>query len=83
MYVIGTGKDTDEQVAALPAQALAPLQEALVLLEVAPWTGVPFVKERPDAPVRSLTFGEGGAGLITYLIIEYRRRVELISIVWV
>ncbi|TKK90777.1 hypothetical protein FDA94_03150 [Herbidospora galbida] len=43
---------------------------------------VSFVKERPDTPVRTLIFGDGGAGLITYLIIEYRRRVELISIVW-
>jgi hypothetical protein len=82
MYTVGQSKQVDEQIAALPAEALAPFLEATVFLQVAPWNGSPFVKERPDAPLRSRTFGEGGAGMITYLIIEYRRVVEIVQVIW-
>ncbi|MEU8206981.1 hypothetical protein [Streptosporangium sp. NPDC049046] len=67
---------------ALPAEALVAFHEATVFLQVAPWNGNPFMRERPDAPVRTRTFGEGGAGMITYLIVEYRRLVEIIQVVW-
>jgi hypothetical protein len=32
--------------------------------------------------MRTHTFGKGGAGMITYLIVEYRRVVEIIQVVW-
>ncbi|NUW37640.1 hypothetical protein HTZ77_40490 [Nonomuraea sp. SMC257] len=82
MYTVGHGKQVDEPVAALPAEALAAFHEVTVFLQVAPWNGHPFMRERPDSPMRTRTFGEGGAGMVTYLIVEYRRLVEIIHVVW-
>ncbi|RCG32598.1 hypothetical protein DQ384_03650 [Sphaerisporangium album] len=56
--------------------------EVTVFLQVAPWNGHPFVRERPDAPMRTRTFGDAGAGMVTYLIVEYRRQVEIIQVAW-
>ncbi|MGP3919192.1 hypothetical protein [Nonomuraea sp. 10N515B] len=39
MYTVGQSKQVDEQIAALPAEALAPFLEATVFLQVAPWNG--------------------------------------------
>ncbi|WP_182909622.1 hypothetical protein [Microbispora sp. H13382] len=82
MYTVGISKQVDEQIAALPAEALAAFHEATVFLQVAPWNGNPFMGERPDAPMRTQTFGDGGRGMVTYLIIEYRRVVEIIQVTW-
>lgn len=82
MYTVGTSKQVDEQIGALPAQALAGFHEVTVFLQVAPWNGNPFIRERPDSPMRTRTFGDGGLGMVTYLIIEYRRLVEIIQVVW-
>ncbi|MFC6087601.1 hypothetical protein [Sphaerisporangium aureirubrum] len=72
----------DEQITALPARALGTFREVTVFLQVAPWSGNPFVRERPDCPIRTRTFGEKGGGMVTYLIVEYRRLVEIINVVW-
>jgi hypothetical protein len=53
-----------------------------VFLQVAPWNGTPFIGQRPDSALRTRTFGEGGAGMVTYLIVEYRRLVEIIQVLW-
>ncbi|GIH72539.1 hypothetical protein Mth01_47920 [Sphaerimonospora thailandensis] len=82
MYTVGKSEQVDEQIAALPATALAAFQEVVLFLQVAPWNGHPFMRERPDSPMRTRTFGEGGSGMVTYLIIEYRRLVEIIHLVW-
>ncbi|MFE3447367.1 hypothetical protein ACFXJ8_00415 [Nonomuraea sp. NPDC059194] len=82
MYTVGTTKDADEQITVLPAEALAAFHEVTVFLQVAPWNGTPFVRERPDAPMRTQTFGDSGSGMVTYLIVEYRRLVEIIQVTW-
>lgn len=51
-------------------------------LELAPWSGRSVNPERnPDAPVRNLPFG--AAGMLTYLIVEEERRVDVVLITWV
>ncbi|MEV5411458.1 hypothetical protein AB0K60_21795 [Thermopolyspora sp. NPDC052614] len=82
MYTVDKGKQVDEQIAALPAEALPAFHEVTVFLQVAPWNGHPFIRERPDSPIRTRTFGTGGVGMVTYLIVEYRRLVEIINVVW-
>lgn len=82
MYTVGKSKQVDEQIDALPAEALAAFHEVTVFLQVAPWNGRSFVAERPDAPMRTRTFGDGGYGMVTYLIVEYRRQVEIIHVTW-
>lgn len=82
MYTVGNSKQVNEQIAALPAEALAAFHEVTVFLQVAPWNGNPFIRERPDAPMRTQTFGDGGSGMVTYLIVEYRRLVEIVQVAW-
>ena len=36
----------------------------------------------PDAGVRTLTFGPAGQGMITYLILEDQRRVDILDVLW-
>ncbi len=50
------------------------------MLEVNPWGGDPYHRQNPDAPLRTLAFG--GAGMVTYLILEDQRRVDLLIVFW-
>ena len=41
-YTVTTDDQSQQQVEALPAEALVPFAEARAVLEVAPWSGVPY-----------------------------------------
>lgn len=80
MYRVVTDERTDEQISALPPVALNGFVEARALLEVHPWSGDPIHRDNPDGPVR--TIGFGAAGLITYLVLDHDRRVDLLEVLW-
>ena len=80
-YQIEIYPEAEEQMAALPAEALPALAEAMVMLELTPWAGDSLNKRNPDAEVRTLPFGR--AGMLHYLILEHQRRVDMITVVWV
>lgn len=82
MYEITTDEQSQPQIGALPADALAPFAEARATLELAPWNGQPYHRRRPDSPMRTLTFGRHGEGKIVYLILENQRRVDLLVVLW-
>jgi hypothetical protein len=44
----------DRQIT-LPTNALAPFAEARAALELAPWNGAPYHRNRQDSPMRALT----------------------------
>ena len=52
------------------------------MLEVSPWTGESIDAANPDAGVRTLTFGPTGQAMITYLILEDQRRVDILDVLW-
>jgi len=82
VYRLTTDEQSQPQIDALPSDALAPFAEARTLLEVAPWGGDSLNDDNPDAPVRSLAFGPTHQGLVTYLIVERQRRVDVLDVVW-
>ncbi|SDF82983.1 hypothetical protein [Pseudonocardia oroxyli] len=82
MYDVTTDQQAHAQLDALPAEALGYLAEARAVLEVAPWNGEPINTGYPDAPVRTLLFGAHGEGMVVYLILEDRRQVDLLKILW-
>jgi hypothetical protein len=82
LYTVTTDDQSQQQIEALPAEALAAFAEARAVLEVAPWNGVPYHKSRPDSPMRALTFGPAGQGDIVYLILDDLRRVDILVVVW-
>jgi hypothetical protein len=69
-----------EQIAALPPAALNAFAEALAVLELVPWNGLPLNDTYPEGPVRQLPFGT--LGMITYLILEDRQRVDILIVTW-
>jgi hypothetical protein len=52
-----------DQIAALPSDAFPHYAELVTLLEVVPWSGVPYDRQRPGANMRTHTFGVHGEGL--------------------
>lgn len=52
------------------------------MLELVPWNGVSLSDAKPDGEVRQLVFGPLGKGLVTYLILEDRRRVDVLRVHW-
>ena len=82
MYRVTTDQQSQLQIDALPPEALAHFAELRATLEVAPWAGDSLSDENPDAPVRSLTFGPAGRGMVTYLILERQRRVDVLDVLW-
>lgn len=83
MYSLEILPDVAEQVAALPAEALAAFAEVNVVLELTPWTGDPLNREHPERNMRSMTFGAHGEGLMVYVILEDQRRVFPLKVMWV
>lgn len=81
MYRVETDSAAMEQIAALPGEALADYAQALGVLELVPWNGDPLRDDNPDGAVCTLPFGRGG--MVTYLILEDQRRVDVLNVVWV
>jgi hypothetical protein len=82
VYRVTTDEYSQSQVEALPPQARAPFAEACVVLEVSPWSGESLNAAIPDAEVRTLTFGPTTQAMITYLILEDQRRVDILDVPW-
>jgi hypothetical protein len=40
-------------------------------------------RENPDGPVRMLTFGPHSEGMVTYLVLEDQRRVDVLYVTWI
>lgn len=83
MYRIITDSVALDQVAVLPTEALGRYAEVLDVLELAPWNGRPYNKEKPDLPMRELVFGTHGEGAVTYLVLEREREVHVLVVQWV
>lgn len=83
MYQVVIDSDVQEQIAALPTEALPFFAETLGVLELTPWNGHPFNKRYTDGEVRELLFGPHGAGKVTYLILDDQQRVDLLMVQWV
>jgi hypothetical protein len=80
VYRVTTDQQSQRQIDALPPDALTPLAEARATLEVAPWAGDSLNHDNPDAPVRSLAFGPARQGLVTYLILDHQRRLDVLDV---
>lgn len=83
MYHVETDEQAQQQIDHLPAHALAAYAELRTLLEVSPWSGDPINEANPDAEVRTLTFGAHHEGMVTYLILDDQRRVDVLSVLWI
>ncbi len=70
----------EQQIAALSPLALTALAETVTVLEVVSWNGLPLNDVKPDGAVRQLPFGD--IGMITYLILDDQRRVDLLIVTW-
>jgi hypothetical protein len=82
MYRVDTDALAEQQVEALPPSALPAFAELRTLLEVDPWAGNSINSRNPDAAVRNHVFGEHHEGVVTYLILDDQRRVDLLSVLW-
>ncbi|GAA2446521.1 hypothetical protein GCM10010191_74470 [Actinomadura vinacea] len=80
MYQLTTTPIAEEQISALPGQALGPLAELFALLETAPWSGQPFDTSNPRANMLTHAFGE--RGFATYVVLEEQREVYVIRVAW-
>lgn len=83
MYRVTTYPDAQEQVAALPADALPCYAEVFGVLELAPANGRPYNADQPDGNMRELMFGTHGQGAVTYLILKQQREVHVLLVQWV
>lgn len=82
MYNVTTDNQSQPQIEALPAEALAPFGGPR-RAGAGPWNGRPYHRRQPDSAMRTLTFGPQGEGKIVYLILEDQRRVDLLVVLWV
>jgi hypothetical protein len=82
VYGVDADSFLQKQIDALPAEALAGFAELRTVLELAPWSGDPINADHPHEPVRVASFGPDRQGLVTYLVLDEQRRVELLQIAW-
>lgn len=82
MYRVNTDDEAMAQIDALPVAAALGYAEALGVMKLVPWNGLPLNKANPDGAVRQLIFGPGGYGTVTYLILEDQQRVDVLRVQW-
>ncbi len=82
MYRLVVYPEAQEQIAALPDEALNGYTDVLGVLEHAPWNGQPQHEGNPEGAVRRWVFGPGGTGHIVYLILEDQREVHVVLVQW-
>jgi hypothetical protein len=80
-YALDIDPLAEQQIDALPQDALTSFAEALAVLELVPWNGLSINEANPGAAVRQLPFGS--FGMITYLILDDQQRVDLLIVTWV
>jgi hypothetical protein len=80
VYRLSLDPIVEDQIKAIPQEALRPLAELFTLLEAAPWSGEPFNTANPRGNMLTHAFGE--LGLATYLVMEDQREVYLLRIEW-
>lgn len=83
MCSVETVAHAQDEIAALPAAALASFAELMAMLEVAPWSGDAYNRRRPAANMRAHPFGVHDEGLAIYLIREADRRVVVVRVLWI
>jgi hypothetical protein len=83
VYLVETDEQAQKQIDALPAHVLGHYAELRTLLEVGPWSGESVNRRNPEAEVRFLLFGPSREGMVTYLILEDQRRVDVLQVVWI
>jgi len=82
VYELETDPEAVGDLQGLPGSALIPYAEVLSLLEVAPWSGQAYNRQRPDGNMRIVPFGPNGEGFVVYLILEDQRRVAVLRVKW-
>ena len=83
MYRIVPDEAVIEQLAALPAEALAAFANVIDVLELTPWNGEPQHEDNPDGAVRRWHFGPNRGGQLIYLIDEHEQVVHLLLVQWI
>jgi hypothetical protein len=82
VFHVVVDEDATDQIDALPVRALRHFADALGVLELVPHNGRPYNDDKPDGPMRELTFGDGGKGTITYLVLDQQREVHVLLVQW-
>jgi hypothetical protein len=60
VYELSLDPVAEDQIKAVPQEALRPLAELFTLLETAPWSGEPFNPANPRGNMLTHAFGELG-----------------------
>lgn len=80
IYRIDVDPAAQDQIRALPDRAVPVLADALAAVAAHPWDSPPIADGNPSGAVRTLPFG--GVGLLTYLVLEDQRRVDVLDVLW-
>lgn len=82
MYRIVVDTEVQDQIAALPDEALVAYADVQDVLETVPWNGAPQHRDNPEGAVRRWRFGSDGAGQVVYLILEQQQEVHILLVQW-
>lgn len=82
MYSVEWEQDAVSQLAALPSETLPFFAELVTVLQIEPWSGDAYDRQRADANMRTHAVGKHGEGLVIYLILDDQRRVVVLRILW-
>ena len=80
MYHVETDEQAQDQIDALPTTGALAYAELREMLETAPWSGRSFHRRDQRAPMRAHAFGT--YGLVVYVLLEDRRRVNVLLVIW-
>jgi hypothetical protein len=82
VYSVDWEQDAVSQLSALPSGALPFFAELVTVLQVQPWSGDAYDRQRADANMCTHAVGKHGEGLVIYLILDDQRRVVVLRVLW-
>lgn len=80
MYELDIDDELKPQLAGLTDDQLMTLADVLADVCADPWNGRPHNINKPLEPLRQWDLPDGG--FLTYLIVDWCRRVDLLRVVW-
>jgi hypothetical protein len=82
VYRIVVYPEAQDQILALPENALTSYADVAQVLELTPRNGLPHDDDNPDGALRRWHFGPDAAGNLVYLVLEDIQEIHIVMVQW-
>ena len=82
MYTVEPYPEAEAAIVALAEAARNGYDDAVKVMQLVPWNGAALRRQQAGRVDAATHICPGGAGLVTYLILEDQQRVDVLQVAW-